>query len=144
MTSASARLLPQLNIFFEVHCHRPDLSIDNCWIQLSGLPSFVHHCSSSGVAMTFSRSLTTLLRTSRHVAGPSRVNPVNRVFGHERFGARTYAEAFTRDKPHVNIGKRPRPCSHCLETDHDRYNRPRRSRQSTYLPRRTQCSKHVY
>ncbi|RVX75039.1 Elongation factor Tu, mitochondrial [Exophiala mesophila] len=54
--------------------------------------------------MAFSRSLTTLLRTSRHVVGPARVNPVNRVFGHERFGARTYAAAFTRDKPHVNIG----------------------------------------
>ncbi|EHY52751.1 translation elongation factor Tu [Exophiala dermatitidis] len=55
--------------------------------------------------MAFSRSLTSLLRTSRHIASPARgVNPVNRVFGHDRFGARTYAAVFERNKPHVNVG----------------------------------------
>lgn len=56
--------------------------------------------------MVFTRSLTTFLRASRHVATPARgVNPVNRVFGHDRFGARGYAAVFTRDKPHVNVGE---------------------------------------
>lgn len=56
--------------------------------------------------MAFSRSVTSLLRTSRHVVTPARgVNPVNRVWGHDRFGARTYAAVFERNKPHVNIGK---------------------------------------
>ncbi|KAI1610824.1 translation elongation factor Tu [Exophiala viscosa] len=55
--------------------------------------------------MAFSRSVTSVLRTSRHIASPSRgANPVNRVFGHDRFGARTYAAVFNRDKPHVNVG----------------------------------------
>jgi elongation factor Tu len=55
--------------------------------------------------MAFSRSFTTLLRTSRHIATPARgVNPVNRVFGHDRFGARNYAAVFERNKPHVNVG----------------------------------------
>ncbi|KIW21156.1 translation elongation factor Tu [Exophiala spinifera] len=55
--------------------------------------------------MAFSRSVTSFLRTSRHVVTPARgVNPVNRVWGHDRFGARTYAAVFERNKPHVNIG----------------------------------------
>ncbi len=56
--------------------------------------------------MAFSRSVTSLLRTSRHVVTPARgVNPVTKVWGHDRFGARTYAAVFERTKPHVNIGK---------------------------------------
>ena len=55
--------------------------------------------------MGLSRSVTSLLRTSRHVASPARgLNPVNRVFGHDRFGARNYAAVFERNKPHVNVG----------------------------------------
>jgi len=55
--------------------------------------------------MAFSRSVTSLLRTSRHVVTPARgVNPVTKVWGHDRFGARTYAAVFERTKPHVNIG----------------------------------------
>ncbi|KIX08487.1 translation elongation factor Tu [Rhinocladiella mackenziei CBS 650.93] len=55
--------------------------------------------------MAFSRSVTSLLRTSRHIVTPARgVNPVNKVFGHDRFGARTYAAVFERNKPHVNVG----------------------------------------
>jgi len=55
--------------------------------------------------MAFSRSVSSLLRTSRHLVAPARgVNPVNRVFGHDRFAARAYATAFERTKPHVNVG----------------------------------------
>jgi hypothetical protein len=58
------------------------------------------------VAMAFTRSVTSILRTSRLAACSSRhVNPINRVFGHDRFAARTYATVFERTKPHVNIGK---------------------------------------
>lgn len=56
--------------------------------------------------MAFNRSLTTILRASRIATTPARgINPVNRVFGHDRFAARTYATVFERNKPHVNIGK---------------------------------------
>ncbi|OAG42875.1 elongation factor Tu, mitochondrial [Fonsecaea monophora] len=55
--------------------------------------------------MAFSRSVVSLLRTSRYIASPARgVNPVNRVFGHDRFAARAYATVFERTKPHVNVG----------------------------------------
>ncbi|KAF7513075.1 translation elongation factor Tu [Endocarpon pusillum] len=55
--------------------------------------------------MPVSRSVTSILRTSRTGLSLSRgANPVNRVFGHDRFGTRTYAAAFERNKPHVNIG----------------------------------------
>jgi elongation factor Tu len=53
--------------------------------------------------MAFARSVTSLFRTSRALNARG-ANPINRVFGHERFGARAYAAAFQRDKPHVNIG----------------------------------------
>lgn len=56
--------------------------------------------------MTFARSLTSALKTSRTGLSLSRgANPVCRVFGHDRFGARAYAVAFERTKPHVNVGK---------------------------------------
>jgi len=55
--------------------------------------------------MPVSRSLVSVLRTSRLGLSQSRgANPVNRVFGHDRFAARTYATVFERNKPHVNIG----------------------------------------
>jgi hypothetical protein len=54
--------------------------------------------------MAFSRSISSLYRTTRALNARGG-NPVNRVFGHDRFGARSYAQAFQRDKPHVNIGK---------------------------------------
>jgi hypothetical protein len=53
--------------------------------------------------MAFAHSVTALYRTSRALNARG-ANPVNRVFGHDRFGARGYAAAFQRDKPHVNIG----------------------------------------
>lgn len=53
--------------------------------------------------MAFARSVTALYRTSRALNARG-ANPVSRVFGHDRFGARGYAAAFQRDKPHVNIG----------------------------------------
>jgi hypothetical protein len=56
--------------------------------------------------MPVSRSLVSILRTSRAtLSQPRGTNPVNRVFGHDRFAARTYATVFERTKPHVNIGK---------------------------------------
>jgi len=55
--------------------------------------------------MPVSRSLVSILRTSRAtLSQPRGANPVNRVFGHDRFAARTYATVFERTKPHVNIG----------------------------------------
>ena len=70
----------------------------------------LHLCSvsidSPSFEMTISRSVVSLLRTSRLSLSQSKgVNPVYRVLGHDRFAARTYATAFTRDKPHVNIGE---------------------------------------
>ena len=56
--------------------------------------------------MPVSRSLVSVLRTSRAtLSQPRGANPVNRVFGHDRFAARTYATVFERTKPHVNIGE---------------------------------------
>lgn len=56
--------------------------------------------------MPFARSVISVLRTSRTGLSFSRgANPVNPVFGHDRFGARTYAAVFERNKPHVNIGE---------------------------------------
>ncbi len=56
--------------------------------------------------MPFTRSVASILRTSRTGLSVSRsANPVTRVFGHDRFGARTYAAAFERNKPHVNVGE---------------------------------------
>jgi elongation factor Tu len=56
--------------------------------------------------MPVSRSFISILRTSRTALSQSRgANPVNRVFGHDRFAARTYATVFERTKPHVNIGE---------------------------------------
>jgi hypothetical protein len=58
--------------------------------------------------MPVSRSLVSILRTSRAtLSQPRGANPVNRVFGHDRFAARTYATVFERNKPHVNIGTIP-------------------------------------
>lgn len=59
--------------------------------------------AAGAIKMAFSRSVTSLYRTSRAL-NTRGANPVNRIFGHERFGARAYAAAFQRDKPHVNIG----------------------------------------
>jgi hypothetical protein len=65
---------------------------------------FVRHTAN----MTFARSITSVLKTSRAgLSLPRGANPVCRVFGHERFGARAYAVAFERTKPHVNVGKQP-------------------------------------
>ena len=56
--------------------------------------------------MPVSRSFLSILRTSRAALSQSQgANPVNRVFGHDRFAARTYATVFERTKPHVNIGE---------------------------------------
>jgi len=56
--------------------------------------------------MPVSRSFLSILRTSRAALSQSQgTNPVNRVFGHDRFAARTYATVFERTKPHVNIGE---------------------------------------
>ena len=56
--------------------------------------------------MPVSRSLVSVLRTSRAtLSQPRGANPVNRVFGHDRFAARKYATVFERTKPHVNIGE---------------------------------------
>ena len=58
------------------------------------------------VKMPVSRSLVSVLRTTRVGLSQARgANPVNRVFGHDRFAARTYATVFERNKPHVNIGR---------------------------------------
>lgn len=55
--------------------------------------------------MPFARSVNALLRTSRLAAQSSQsVNPVNLAFGQNRVAARTYAAAFQRTKPHVNVG----------------------------------------
>jgi hypothetical protein len=73
---------------------------------LSTSPSLLSHlfvCAAGAIKMAFSRSVASLYRTSRALNARG-ANPVNRVFGHERFGARAYAAAFQRDKPHVNIG----------------------------------------
>jgi hypothetical protein len=57
-------------------------------------------------SMPLSRSVTSILRSSRTGLSLSRgANPVNRVFSHDRFGARTYAAVFERNKPHVNVGE---------------------------------------
>ena len=98
------------NIYFLGSCSCRHLTRSSCQCLVSVAPfrrpSFLSISSPAGVAMTFSRSVTSLLRTSRHVASPARgLNPINRVFGHDRFGARTYATVFERTKPHVNVGR---------------------------------------
>lgn len=54
--------------------------------------------------MAFTRSVTSLVRSSRLAASSSRSNPVLKVLGHDRLVARQYATVFERNKPHVNIG----------------------------------------
>ncbi|KKY19375.1 putative elongation factor tu [Phaeomoniella chlamydospora] len=55
--------------------------------------------------MSLSRSFTSAFRTGRSAwSRPSGANPVQHVLRSNRGAVRTYAEAFTRDKPHVNIG----------------------------------------
>ncbi len=76
--------------------------------------------------MPVSRTFVSALRTSRLGLSQSRgANPVNRVFGHDRFAARTYATAFERNKPHVNIGKSQSAQINEDDTDQGRYNWPR-------------------
>jgi len=53
-----------------------------------------------------SRSVASIIRTGKTSLVRSRgANPVQQVFGHDRFGARGYAQVFQRTKPHVNVGK---------------------------------------
>jgi hypothetical protein len=90
--------------------------------------------------MPVSRSLVSILRTSRAtLSQPRGANPVNRVFGHDRFAARTYATAFERNKPHVNIGT-IRAQWYCLKIltaagtiGHVDHGKVRRLRSSSYL-----------
>ncbi|OKL55923.1 Elongation factor Tu, mitochondrial [Talaromyces atroroseus] len=52
-----------------------------------------------------SRSVNLLLRSSRSsLLRPRAVNPVHHALSSERFAARTFATAFERTKPHVNVG----------------------------------------
>ncbi|KAH8704076.1 putative translation elongation factor EF-Tu [Talaromyces proteolyticus] len=52
-----------------------------------------------------SRSVNLLLKSSRSsLLRPRAVNPVHHVLSSERFAARTFATAFERTKPHVNVG----------------------------------------
>lgn len=55
--------------------------------------------------LTFTRSITPLLRTGRFAIGhrPS-VNPVTQVLGRDVNAVRGFAQVFERTKPHVNIG----------------------------------------
>ncbi|KAF7846228.1 hypothetical protein BT93_L4805 [Corymbia citriodora subsp. variegata] len=48
--------------------------------------------------MAFTRTVSALMRSGKGS------NPVQTVFGHNRIQTRTYAAAFQRTKPHVNIG----------------------------------------
>jgi elongation factor Tu len=85
--------------------------------------------------MPVSRSFISILRTSRTALSQSRgANPVNRVFGHDRFAARTYATVFERTKPHVNIGENFFSILLFDQADRYRYNWSRRSRQSNMNP----------
>lgn len=55
--------------------------------------------------MTFVRSVNALMRTSRIAAQSSKnANPFNTAFLQNRVASRTYAAAFQRTKPHVNVG----------------------------------------
>ena len=85
--------------------------------------------------MPFTRSVTSLLRTSRTGLSISPgANPVNRVFGHDRFGARTYAAVFERNKPHVNVGGQCKSDQDSTVLMSPRYNWPCGPRQSTAKP----------
>lgn len=76
------------------------------WTRCSSLhPLFFIRSSPSGVAMAFTRSLTSFLRASRLAASSSRANPVLSAFGRNPLQARSYATVFARDKPHVNVGR---------------------------------------
>lgn len=55
-------------------------------------------------AMTFTRSVTQLVRSSRLAGQTYGGNPVLKAFGHDRLAARHYAAVYQRTKPHVNIG----------------------------------------
>lgn len=92
------------------------------WSQVSGPSSSFVPCLLRASIMAFSRSVTSFLRTSRHIVSPTRgANPVNRVFGHDRFGARTYAAVFQRDKPHVNVGECASIPPYCIQLTTFRY-----------------------
>lgn len=101
------------------------------WSQVSGpSSSFFVPCLLRASIMAFSRSVTSFLRTSRHIVSPTRgANPVNQVFGHDRFGARTYAAVFQRDKPHVNVGECLSIPLYCIQLTIFRYHWSRRSWQ---------------
>lgn len=79
----------------------------------SAVPYFLSSPSIS-VVMPFTRSVGALLRTSRIAAQSSRsINPVNQVIAKNIISARTYATAFQRTKPHVNVGMwRATPLNH--------------------------------
>jgi hypothetical protein len=75
------------------------------------------------------------MRAARYQRG---VNPVQNALGMQgtsRYmnGVRNYA-AFTRDKPHVNIGTSGLQCLEVLELIHSRNHRPRRPRKGTPAP----------
>ncbi|CRG83084.1 elongation factor EF-Tu [Talaromyces islandicus] len=54
---------------------------------------------------SLSRSVNLLLKSSRSsLLRPRAANPVHHVLSHERFAARSFATAFERTKPHVNVG----------------------------------------
>ena len=51
------------------------------------------------------RSVNLLLRSSRSsLLRPRAANPVHHVLSNERYAARSFATAFERTKPHVNVG----------------------------------------
>lgn len=126
------------------------ISRDNCLCSFAAFGSlFISFYSDrlfpSGVAMVFSRSLTTFLRASRHIATPARgANPVNRVFGHDRFGARGYAAVFSREKPHVNVGESRYYSPLGFVADQYRNHWPRRSWQGKSFPSRMYVQKLIY
>ena len=52
------------------------------------------------------RSVNLLLRSSRSsLLRPRAANPVHHVLSNERYAARSFATAFERTKPHVNVGE---------------------------------------
>lgn len=60
--------------------------------------------------MSALRSVTPLLRTARSVRAGSHISPLEFALKRQNAAGvlnftRGYAEKFTRDKPHVNIGK---------------------------------------
>jgi len=91
---------------------------------LSSLPSLIfnfHQLTRVGsIRVTQKVSMSafarTFLRSSRFIARGNRTNPVQYALGHKgsikyTLQCRNYAAAFTRDKPHVNIGEISLPVS---------------------------------